>query len=117
MTALTLIKLSSCGLESVSTAVLSSMPRLRVLDRSLDLLRDLLEDLGEQFRELREINVSHNDIETFPLDALSGATTLEKIDIGDNAYLQTEEPLDPLIDCLPRLREVNLFKRFFMKVL
>lgn len=107
---LTHLDLSRCMFPTVPPAVLS-MPRLRVLNLTLNRLRELPGDLGQRLPRLREISLRSNLFSAFPLRALAGAASLEKIDVSRVSLLQIQEPLDSLVDSLPRMRETRMSGR------
>jgi len=112
---LTYLDLSWCRLTSMPAAVLSSMPRLRVLNLFCNSFTSLPDNLGQRLRELREIQLSVTSLATAAsLRALAGASSLEKIDLSYSfgADLKVEEQLDFLLENFPRLRETKLVRRW-----
>jgi len=96
--ALTRLALSGCQLSS-SVEQLRSMPALRSLDLSRNGLTALPVDLGQRLPQLTEIKLSINSFRAVPLAALSGATSLEKIELGLRPF-QPDEALEVQLERL-----------------
>ena len=88
--------------------MLSSIPRLARLSIGYNPLTALPDDFGQRLPCLRALDIVGNNFTAVPR-ALAGATTLEEIDLGGDD-LQVEEPLDWLLEALPRLSKVNVLK-------
>ncbi len=67
------VDLSVCGLEAVPSAVLSNVPRLKILVFHCNKLRDLPDDFWQGLPELREENMSSNKFEALPRALAGGA--------------------------------------------
>ena len=87
------------------------MPALRSLNLACNKLTELPDDLGQRLPRLTEINLWSNKFTAVPLAALSGATSLEKIDLDLQslpAHEEIEGQLESLLGRLPRLQELRL---------
>lgn len=106
MTSLRHLDLSVCGLLAVPTFV-ASLTALESLSLNQNSNFRFPDVFGRRLTRLRKISLAEANLEFVPR-ALAGATSLEEIDLSSNYRLQVEEPLEFLLEGLPRLRVLNL---------